>query len=93
MAILKNHCTTFEAMSIGTKMNAQYTILFHFSQRYPKLPTFLKEGNENDPYVQKTGIAFDLMSLKISNLPLVSQIIPLIQFVFPPEEENEESNN
>jgi ribonuclease Z len=92
MAIAKRHSTTFEAMDIGSKMDAKYTILFHFSQRYPKLPTFLKEGNENDPYIQSTGLAFDLMSLKISNLPLVSQIIPLIHYVFPPEEENDENN-
>eukprot|EP01091_Cochliopodium_minus_P014838 TRINITY_DN5116_c0_g1_i1.p1 TRINITY_DN5116_c0_g1~~TRINITY_DN5116_c0_g1_i1.p1 ORF type:complete len:844 (-),score=281.12 TRINITY_DN5116_c0_g1_i1:64-2595(-) len=91
MAVIKRHSTTSEAMDIGMKMKARYTLLFHFSQRYPKLPSFLKEGSENDPYVENTGLAFDLMSIKIQNLPIISHVIPLIQFVFPPEEENEEN--
>lgn len=32
----KNHCTMEEALDVAKKINAKYTILTHFSQRYPK---------------------------------------------------------
>ena len=35
-AIQKNHCTMEEALEIAHKIHAKFTILTHFSQRYPK---------------------------------------------------------
>lgn len=37
-AFKKRHSTISEALSISRSMNARYTVLTHFSQRYPKLP-------------------------------------------------------
>ena len=37
----RRHCTTQEAIGIAQKMNAEFTILTHFSQRNPKVPTAL----------------------------------------------------
>jgi ribonuclease BN (tRNA processing enzyme) len=31
----KRHCTTSEAVNVGLRMHAKYTVLTHFSQRYP----------------------------------------------------------
>ena len=31
----KRHCTTSEAVEVGTRMKAKHIVLTHFSQRYP----------------------------------------------------------
>ncbi|KTW28939.1 hypothetical protein T552_01567 [Pneumocystis carinii B80] len=64
-AIKKKHSTTSEAIHIGKKMNANFTLLTHFSQRYPKIPNFII----NDNNTQNTlGIAFDGMQIQFSDL-------------------------
>ncbi|KAG5519835.1 hypothetical protein PMAC_000110 [Pneumocystis sp. 'macacae'] len=63
-AIKKKHSTTSEAIDIGKKMNAEFTLLTHFSQRYPKIPSFII-NNSNDK--NKLGIAFDGMEVKFSD--------------------------
>lgn len=57
-AVIKMHSTTSEAIEIGRRMNAKYTLLTHFSQRYAKLPRF----NEN--FSDNVGIAFDNMRVR-----------------------------
>jgi len=37
-ALKKMHCTVDEAVHVASRMKAMHTILFHFSQRYPKIP-------------------------------------------------------
>lgn len=32
----KNHCTMEEALDVAKQIKAKYTVLTHFSQRYPK---------------------------------------------------------
>lgn len=54
-AIVKMHSTTSQAIEIGQRMNAKFTLLTHFSQRYAKLPRF------NDNFTENIGIAFDNM--------------------------------
>lgn len=54
-AIIKMHSTTSQAIDVGTKMNAKFILLTHFSQRYAKLPRF------NDNFTDNVGIAFDNM--------------------------------
>lgn len=49
--------TTLEAIQCGQKMQAKFTLLNHFSQRYPKIPVFNKEFNDC------VGIAFDHMQV------------------------------
>jgi hypothetical protein len=77
-AIDKKHSTTTEAISSGIEMNASFTMLNHFSQRYPKIPVF------SEQFTKHTGIAFDhmrvrfdikecLIILYISNQPIRAQ--------------------
>lgn len=54
-AIIKMHSTTSQAIDVGTKMQAKFILLTHFSQRYAKLPRF------NDNFSDNVGIAFDNM--------------------------------
>eukprot|EP01080_Neovahlkampfia_damariscottae_P009910 gene9910-2232_t len=46
-AIDKKHSTTSEAIESGIEMNSYRVILNHFSQRYPKIPIFNSNYNEN----------------------------------------------
>jgi ribonuclease Z len=59
-AVVKMHSTTSQAIEVGRRMNAKYTLLTHFSQRYAKLPRF----NEN--FSDNVGIAFDNMLVSTS---------------------------
>lgn len=49
--------TTSQAIGVGVRMNAGFTMLTHFSQRYAKVPLFSPGFNE------KVGIAFDHMKV------------------------------
>ncbi|EMR11049.1 hypothetical protein PNEG_00648 [Pneumocystis murina B123] len=64
-AIKKKHSTTSEAIDIGKRMNANFTLLTHFSQRYPKIPNFIMNDNNNQ---NRLGIAFDGMEIEFSDL-------------------------
>jgi len=86
-AKLKNHSTTFDAIEAFKRMGASYLMIFHFSQRYPRIPIF----NEN---VNNVGVAFDLMKIRISELPIVPLLNPGLQIIFQDiEEEDEENSN
>ncbi|KTW31767.1 uncharacterized protein T551_01028 [Pneumocystis jirovecii RU7] len=77
-AIKKKHSTTSEAIDIGKKMNAGFTLLTHFSQRYPKIPNFIMNDNCNK---NKLGIAFDGMEVKFSDfwkLPYYSNALKVL---------------
>lgn len=54
-AKIKMHSTTSEAISIGKRMNAKFTLLTHFSQRYYKIPVITEHFDD------KVGMAFDNM--------------------------------
>ena len=54
-AVIKMHSTMSQAIQIGKEMNAKYTLLTHFSQRYAKIP----RGCEH--FDSDVGIAFDNM--------------------------------
>lgn len=49
--------TTSQAISVGMRMNAEFIMLNHFSQRYAKIPLFSPDFND------KVGIAFDHMKV------------------------------
>lgn len=53
----KMHSTISQAINIGRKMNAKFTILTHFSQRYAKIPYMTNDLPSN------VGIAFDNMEV------------------------------
>ena len=62
----KLHSTFSEAIEMGEKMEADYIVLTHFSQRYSKVPIF------NNKFNEKVGVAFDnmevILELLIDNL-------------------------
>uniref|UniRef100_A0A8C1Y399 Zinc phosphodiesterase ELAC protein 2 n=1 Tax=Cyprinus carpio TaxID=7962 RepID=A0A8C1Y399_CYPCA len=64
----KRHSTTSQAIGIGMKMNAEFIVLNHFSQRYAKIPLF------SDDFNSKVGISFDHMRVRI--LFFVTCILP-----------------
>ncbi|KAI7875046.1 hypothetical protein K492DRAFT_153101 [Lichtheimia hyalospora FSU 10163] len=81
-AIAKRHSTTKEAVSVGQRMNAKYTLLNHFSQRYPKLPLLSKEQ-------QNVCFSFDMMSVAIKQIPMLPKFTDAIRLLFKEEEEEE----
>ncbi|KAI8092716.1 beta-lactamase-like protein [Halteromyces radiatus] len=82
-AIAKRHSTTAEAVEVGEKMKARYTLLNHFSQRYAKVPT-LSEAQTN------VCISFDMMSVPIKQIPQLPKFTNAMQLIFKDEEEEEE---
>lgn len=63
-------------------MNAKYTLLTHFSQRYPKIPA-LSADQTNVCY------SFDMMTVKMKQLPLLPKFTEAIQLIFKDAEEEE----
>lgn len=51
--------TTSQAIGIGMRMNADFIMLNHFSQRYAKIPLFRED------FTDRVGISFDHM--RVSN--------------------------
>lgn len=58
--LLLCYSTTSQAINVGMRMNAEFIMLNHFSQRYAKIPLFSPDFNE------KVGIAFDHMKVCMS---------------------------
>ncbi len=58
-AVSKRHSMTHEAVAAGRDARAYRTLLSHFSQRYPKIPTI------DASFAASTCIAFDLMSVNL----------------------------
>lgn len=52
--------TTSQAIGIGMRMNAEFIMLNHFSQRYAKIPLF------SEDFSDKVGISFDHMRVSSS---------------------------
>lgn len=75
-ARVKQHSTTSQAIDIGRKMEAKFTLLTHFSQRYAKIPLI----NEN--FSSNVGIAFDNMQVYLHELPLLPLIHPVLKIIF-----------
>ncbi|KAK3163209.1 hypothetical protein QOZ80_1AG0000690 [Eleusine coracana subsp. coracana] len=78
-AIARNHSTTKEAIEVGTTAGAYRIILTHFSQRYPKIPVI----DEVD--MEKTCIAFDLMSVNLTDLSVLPKVLPHLKVLFKDE--------
>nr|CAB3471625.1 unnamed protein product [Digitaria exilis] len=86
-AIARNHSTTKEAIEVGTAGGAYRIILTHFSQRYPKIPVI----DEVD--MEKTCIAFDLMSVNLVDLPVLPKVLPHLKVLFKDELVVEEADD
>ncbi|XP_044309752.1 zinc phosphodiesterase ELAC protein 2 [Varanus komodoensis] len=84
-AIEKTHSTTSQAIEIGMKMNAEFIMLNHFSQRYAKIPLF------DEDFSEKVGIAFDHMQVRFSDFATIPKLILPLKALFAGEiEEMEE---
>lgn len=82
-AVEKKHCTTKEAVEAGAAAGAYRTLLTHFSQRYPKVPVI------DDNFVDHVGIAFDLMSVRLQDLPRLPALVPAFKVLFDEAEAEE----
>ena len=54
-AKLKTHSTVAQAVEVGERSNAKFTLLTHFSNRYPRCPDKTRKLMES----KNVGIAFD----------------------------------
>lgn len=75
MAKRKLHSTTSEAIKAGKCMNAKFTLLTHFSQRYSKIPALPKEE-------ANVGLSYDYMEVKLPQLPLLPLFYPCLKVMF-----------
>lgn len=75
-AIARNHSTIKEAIEVGDSAGAYRVILTHFSQRYPKVPAL------DEVSMQRTCIAFDLMSVNLADLPVLPKVLPYLKLLF-----------
>lgn len=56
--------TTSQAIGIGMKMDADFIMLNHFSQRYAKIPLF------SEDFTDRVGISFDHMRVGFRFIPV-----------------------
>ncbi|KAM5135950.1 zinc phosphodiesterase ELAC protein 2 isoform 2-T2 [Mantella aurantiaca] len=75
-AVEKAHSTTSQAISVGRKMNAEYVMLNHFSQRYSKLPVI------KDDFSRKVGISFDHMRIRWSDFNVLPKLMEPLKALF-----------
>uniref|UniRef100_A0A8C9QLI6 Zinc phosphodiesterase ELAC protein 2 n=1 Tax=Spermophilus dauricus TaxID=99837 RepID=A0A8C9QLI6_SPEDA len=75
-AVEKTHSTTSQAIGVGMRMNAEFIMLNHFSQRYAKIPLFSPDFNE------KVGIAFDHMKVHFGDFQTIPKLIPPLKALF-----------
>ena len=77
-AISRKHSTTREALEVAQQMDSQFTILTHFSQRYPKVSAALF----NEHCFERVAVAFDGMTVGLRDLHHLNSLLPPIQEVF-----------
>ncbi|KFM76342.1 Zinc phosphodiesterase ELAC protein 2, partial [Stegodyphus mimosarum] len=75
-ANMKKHSTPQQVIDISEKMNAQYTIMTHFSKRYLAVPV-LQEYDK-----RHVGYAFDFMKVHLHDLPLLPLFVPAMKSLF-----------
>ncbi|XP_061761696.1 zinc phosphodiesterase ELAC protein 2 isoform X7 [Nerophis ophidion] len=84
-AVEKRHSTTSQAIDVGLRMQADFIMLNHFSQRYAKIPLF------SDDFTERVGISFDHMRVRLGHLKVLPRLIPALKTLFAEElEEMEE---
>ncbi|XP_011335236.1 ribonuclease Z, mitochondrial isoform X2 [Ooceraea biroi] len=79
-AKVKQHSTVSQAIQVGKQMQAKFTLLTHFSQRYSVIPQLPQD--ENRPKFDDVGIAYDNMHISLSQLPLLSPMYPALKLMF-----------
>ncbi|KAI5849226.1 beta-lactamase-like protein [Tricharina praecox] len=83
-AMAKKHSTIGEAIKSGREMGARKTALVHFSQRYPKSPTF-GAGDTGD-----VVYGFDYMRFKVGEVNRFKRLVKGLAEVYKGEEKEEE---
>lgn len=87
MADMKGHSTFGQAIEVAKQMGVKYVMLTHFSQRYPKLPKL--SANENLGEL-KVGIAFDLLTVQLSDFEKLMRYKEPLELLFQMDGEEEE---
>ncbi|UZJ53546.1 hypothetical protein CBS101457_002866 [Exobasidium rhododendri] len=87
MADYKGHSTFGQAIEVAKAMKVKYLMLTHFSQRYPKLPRFSATGELGK---MKVGIAFDLLTVEMSDLQKLMKYKDSLELLFDMEGKEEE---
>uniref|UniRef100_A0A669F2W1 Zinc phosphodiesterase ELAC protein 2 n=1 Tax=Oreochromis niloticus TaxID=8128 RepID=A0A669F2W1_ORENI len=78
-AVEKRHSTTSQAIGIGMKMNADFIMLNHFSQRYAKIPLFSEDFND------RVGISFDHMRVSFKDISTFQwRLVPWLSSMMSP---------
>jgi len=85
----RNHSTISEALDIAKQMSPDFTILTHFSQRYPKVPQLLLT---DDCLKSKVTIAFDCMSVRLKELQKLPSFLPAMKEIFAEDFEQDDAN-
>ncbi|CEP15251.1 hypothetical protein [Parasitella parasitica] len=67
-------------------MNAKFTLLNHFSQRYPKVPILSDEQSN-------VCFSFDLMTIQMKQIPLLPKFTNAIQLAFKEDQEEDEEED
>ncbi|KAI4822295.1 hypothetical protein KUCAC02_007849 [Chaenocephalus aceratus] len=75
-AVDKKHSTTSQAIGIGMRMNAEFIMLNHFSQRYAKIPLFSEDFDD------RVGISFDHMRIRFEDFKILPRLIPALKTLF-----------
>ncbi|XP_076609694.1 zinc phosphodiesterase ELAC protein 2 [Chaetodon auriga] len=78
-ALEKRHSTTSQAIGIGMRMNADFIMLNHFSQRYAKIPLF------SEDFTDRVGISFDHMRIRFGDFKILPRLIPALKALFAEE--------
>jgi hypothetical protein len=81
-AIKKKHSTTAEAMDVAKRMQVEYVILTHFSQRYPKAVDLEVEKGA-PPFCT----AFDGMHIDSGMFPYMAPVFQATQSLLHEDEE------
>lgn len=76
----KKHSTFTEATECAQRVNAKFTILTHFSQRYPKFPPFEEFENEDT-----IGCAWDTMTVSPQTFRFIKPVYEAIKVRFSDE--------
>lgn len=74
-AQIKMHSTVSQAVEVGHRMNAKFTILTHFSQRYARIPILTRN-------VENVAIAFDNMEVTLNDLPMMHLMYEPLKAIF-----------
>lgn len=83
----KRHSTTRQAIEVGLSMRAQRILLTHFSQRYPKIPSY------SDSFSARTCLAFDLMCVRFRSLAWLPALTPAFSWLFSDDDLDKYENN